>query len=52
MTQITNVLYIVFITIAVSVVATLLSIMIDHAIDVPGLVKQIPHLIIIHILQM
>ena len=52
MTQISNVMYIVLITIAMSLVATLLTIMIDHSFDIPGLVKQIPHLIIIHIIQM
>ncbi len=52
MTQITNVTYIVLITIAMSVAATLLTFMIDHSFDIPGWVKQIPHLIIIHILQM
>lgn len=52
MTQITNVVYIVLITITMSVVATLLTIMIDYSFDIPGLVKQIPHLINIHILQM
>jgi hypothetical protein len=52
MTQITNVLYIVIIAIAMSVGATLLTILVDHSFDIPGLVDQIPHLIINQILQM
>jgi hypothetical protein len=52
MTQITNVLYIVIITIAMCVGATLLTILVDHSIDVPTIVDQIPHLIINQILQM
>ena len=52
MTQITNVLYIVIIAIAMSVGATLLTILVDHSFDIPGLVDQIPHLIIKQILQM
>jgi hypothetical protein len=51
MTQITNVLYIVIITLALSVVATLLTVMLDRSFDIPGLMKEIPHLIIIQILQ-
>lgn len=52
MTQITNVMYIVIITIALSIVATLLTVMLDHSFDIPGLMKAIPQLIIIQILQM
>ena len=52
MTQITNVLYIVIVTVAMSVAATLLTIFVDHSFDVPGLVDQIPHLLINQILQM
>ena len=52
MTQITNVLYIVIVTVAMSVAATLLTIFVDHSLDVPGLVDQIPHLVINQILQM
>ena len=36
MTQITNVLYIVIIAIAMSVGATLLTILVDHSFDIPG----------------
>lgn len=52
MTQITNVLYIVIITIAVCMGATLLTMLVDHSFDVPGIVDQIPHLLINQILQM
>ena len=52
MTQITNVLYIVIITIAMCVGATLLTILVDHSFDVPAIVDQIPHLVINQILQM
>lgn len=52
MTQITNVAYIVIITIAMCVSATLITILIDHSLDIPGLVDQIPHLVINQILQM
>jgi hypothetical protein len=52
MTQITNVLYIVMITIAMCVSATLLTILVDHTFDVPEFVDQIPHLILYQILQM
>ncbi len=52
MTQITNVMYIVIVTIALSIVATLLTVVLDHSLDIPGLMKEIPHLIIIQILQM
>ena len=52
MTQITNVLYIVIVTIALSVAATLLTVMLDRSFDIPGLMKEIPHLLIIQILQM
>lgn len=47
MTQITNVLYIVFITIALSIAATLLTVMLDRSFDIPGLMKEIPRLIVI-----
>ncbi len=52
MTQITNVLYIVIVTIAMCVGATLLTILVDHSFDVPAIVDQIPHLVINQILQM
>jgi hypothetical protein len=52
MTQITNVLYIVVITVAMCVAATLLTILVDHSFDIPGIIKQIPHLVINQILQM
>lgn len=52
MTQITNVVYIVIIAIALSIVATLLTVMLDRTFDIPGLMKEIPHLIIIQIFQM
>jgi len=52
MTQITNVLYIVIITVAMCMGATLLTILVDHSFDVPAMVDQIPHLVINQILQM
>ncbi len=52
MTQIANVLYIVIITIAMCVGASLMTMLVDHYFDVPGIIKQIPHLIINQILQM
>lgn len=46
MTQITNVLYILLITIAMSVVATFLTLSFDRVIDVESFVKSIPHLVL------
>ena len=52
MGQITNVLYIIVITIAMCVGGTLLTILVDQSFDVPALVDQIPRLVINQILQM
>lgn len=52
MAQITNVLYILAITIAMCIGATLFTIWVDHTFDVPAMVDQIPHLLINPILQM
>jgi len=52
MAQITNVLYIIIITLTMCVGATLLTILVDQSFDVPALVDQIPHLVINQILQM
>lgn len=46
MTQIKNVMYIVLITLTMSIIATVLTFMFDNSFDVKSLVKSIPHLIL------
>lgn len=46
MTQITNVLFILLITIFMSIIATLLTVGLDTFADVESFVKSIPHFIL------
>lgn len=46
MTQTTNVMYILLITIIMSIIATLITIGIDKTIDVGSFVRSIPHLVL------
>ncbi len=45
MTQITNVMYIIMITITMSIIATFFTFLFDISVDVKSLVKNIPHLL-------
>lgn len=45
MTQITNVMYIILITISMSILATFFTYLFDISFDVKSLVKSIPHII-------
>lgn len=46
MTQITNVFFILLITIFMSILATILTIGIDRFVDIESFVKSIPHIIL------
>jgi len=45
MTQIMNVMYIILITITMSIIATFFTFLFDISVDVKSLVKNIPHLL-------
>lgn len=46
MTQITNVMFIMLIAITMSIVVTFFTYIFDISVDVPSLIKSIPHLIL------
>ncbi len=51
MTQITNVMYIIIITISMSLIATFLTYVFDMSTDVQSLVKSIPHYLVNELIQ-
>ncbi len=51
MTQITNVMYIIIITISMSLIAAFLTYVFDITNDVRSLVKSIPHLLVNELIQ-
>ncbi len=46
MTQVINVLFIVLVTVLFSVIATLLTVLIDNTVDIRGIITSIPKLTI------
>ncbi len=44
MTQVTNVLLIVIVTVFLSVIATLLTVLLDNTVDIRGIISSIPKL--------
>lgn len=46
MTQVNNVLYILLLTVILSIVASMVTLVLDKSFDIPELVKEIPHFVL------